>query len=114
MSRFSSPERESLILRLIWMVLFFFVWQLAELLLLGVVLVQLVLRLVKGRVNEDLLGFGDSLGQYLAQIARFGTFNSEQKPWPLSDWPAARPADVERVEPAVAPPAEPRPEGERP
>jgi hypothetical protein len=34
-----------------------------------------------------LLSFGDSLSQYVAQIGRFGTFNSDEKPWPFADWP---------------------------
>lgn len=81
-------ERETLLLRLVWMLVFFCVWQLAELLLLGVVVIQIALRLLNGQTNADLRAFGDSLSQYIAQIGRFGSFVTEQKPWPLSDWPA--------------------------
>ncbi|RRV50886.1 DUF4389 domain-containing protein [Stutzerimonas stutzeri] len=100
-----ATERESLILRAVWMLIFFFVWQLAELALLVVVVLQLVMRLVKGNADSSLQGFGDSLSQYIAQIGRFATFNTERKPWPLSDWPTPRPADVELVTPV--PPAAP-------
>jgi hypothetical protein len=79
--------RESILLRILWMVLFVIVWQLAELVLGGVVLLQLGYRLFYGAPSASLLGFGDSLSQYLAQIGRFGTFNSEEKPWPFADWP---------------------------
>ncbi|EWC42499.1 DUF4389 domain-containing protein [Pseudomonas stutzeri] len=97
-----TTERESLILRAVWMLIFFFVWQLAELVLLVVVVLQLLLRLFRGRPDPGLQGFGDSLSQYLAQIGRFATFNTEQKPWPLSDWPSPRAADVELSVPAQA------------
>ncbi|MDA7085679.1 DUF4389 domain-containing protein [Pseudomonas sp. SA3-5] len=80
-------ERESILLRVLWMAVFAIVWQLAELVLAGVVLLQLGYRLFYGAPNASLLGFGDSLSQYLAQIGRFGTFNSEEKPWPFADWP---------------------------
>jgi hypothetical protein len=80
-------QRESILLRILWMVLFTIVWQLAELLLGAVVLLQLGYRLFYGAPNGGLLGFGDSLSQYLAQIGRFGTFNSDEKPWPFADWP---------------------------
>lgn len=80
-------ERESILLRILWMLLFAFAWQFAELLLAGVVLVQLGYRLFYGAPSAALLAFGDSLSQYLAQIGRFGTFNSDEKPWPLADWP---------------------------
>jgi len=96
-----ATDRESLILRAVWMLIFFFVWQLAELALLVVVVLQLVIRLVKGYPDSSLQSFGDSLSQYIAQIGRFATFNTERKPWPLSDWPSPRPADVELTTPAA-------------
>ncbi|MEI0548619.1 DUF4389 domain-containing protein, partial [Klebsiella sp. 72742] len=44
----------------------------------------------------------------LAQIGRFGTFHTDQKPWPFADWPAPRPADGEAPHVARAPePAQP-------
>lgn len=79
--------REGLVLRIIWMVLFFAVWQLAELLLLGVALAQLVIRIIRGAPNLGLMSFGGSLASYLAQIGRFGTFQTDDKPWPFADWP---------------------------
>ncbi|HLD64418.1 MAG TPA: DUF4389 domain-containing protein, partial [Pseudomonas sp.] len=89
-------QRESLGLRVIWMLLFTLVWQLAELLLGVVVLVQLGYRLFYGAPSASLLGFGDSLCQYLAQIGRFGTFNSDEKPWPFADWPTPRAPEGEK------------------
>ncbi|WAC44573.1 DUF4389 domain-containing protein [Pseudomonas sp. SL4(2022)] len=83
-------ERESILLRILWMVIFVIVWQLAEILLGVVVLLQLGYRLFYGAPNAGLLGFGDSLSQYLAQIGRFGTFNTDDKPWPFADWPTAQ------------------------
>lgn len=83
-------QRESIILRVVWMLVFLIIWQLAELLLGGLVLVQLIYRLIYGAPSASLMNFGDSLSQYLAQIGRFGTFHTEQKPWPFADWPAAR------------------------
>ena len=96
-------QRESILLRILWMVIFAIVWQLAEILLGAVVLLQLGYRLFYGAPNGGLLGFGDSLSQYLAQIGRFGTFNSDEKPWPFADWPTAQAPQGEA--PHVIPPA---------
>jgi hypothetical protein len=104
-----SAERESLILRALWMLVFFFVWQIAELVLLLIVVAQLVLQAINGSPNQSLLELGDSLSQYVAQIGRFGTFNTDRKPWPMSDWPKPRPADRE-----TAPPAQPAPTAQEP
>ncbi|MFW3895423.1 DUF4389 domain-containing protein [Pseudomonas putida] len=88
-------QHESIILRVLWMLLFLLVWQVAQTLLGLLVLVQLIYRLVYGAPNAGLMNFGDSLSQYLAQIGRFGSFHTEQKPWPFADWPAPRPAEGE-------------------
>ncbi|HFK2298942.1 TPA: DUF4389 domain-containing protein, partial [Pseudomonas aeruginosa] len=84
----ADPQaRESIAIRILWMLLFVLVWQVAELLLGAVVVIQLVYRLFYGAPNGSLMAFGDSLSQYLAQIGRFGTFHSDEKPWPFADWP---------------------------
>ncbi|SPO67646.1 conserved protein of unknown function [Pseudomonas sp. JV241A] len=86
----NQTQRESIILRVLWMLVFLVVWQLAELLLGGLVLVQLIYRLIYGAPSASLMNFGDSLSQFLAQIGRFGSFHSDQKPWPFADWPTPR------------------------
>lgn len=86
----SEPKYESIVLRILWMLVFLLVWQVAQLLLGAVVLVQLAYRLFYGAPSANLMNFGDSLSQYLAQIGRFGSFHTEQKPWPFADWPAPR------------------------
>jgi hypothetical protein len=91
----AKPRRESLVLRVLWMLLFLFVWQAAELLLALLVVAQLVFRLINGAPSGTLMDFGDSLSQYLAQIGRFGAFHTDAKPWPFADWPVARVADGE-------------------
>lgn len=96
-------ERESMGLRILWMLVFVVVWQLAEILLGAVVLLQLGYRIFYGAPSAALLGFGDSLSQYLAQIGRFGTFNSDDKPWPFADWPT--PAAPQGEAPHVIEPA---------
>jgi hypothetical protein len=99
------PEHESIALRIIWMLLFVLVWQVAQLVLAAVVLLQLICRLAYNAPNAGLMSFGDSLSRYLAEIGRFGSFHTECKPWPFSDWPAPRPADVDvpATAPATAP-----------
>jgi len=83
-------QHESILLRILWMVVFVVVWQVAEIVLAVVVLVQLAYRLFYGAPSPSLMSFGDSLSQFLAQIGRFGTFHTDQKPWPFADWPAPR------------------------
>lgn len=90
MNETKYSRHESIVLRILWMLVFLVAWHVAELVLAVVVLVQLGYRLVYGSPNGSLMSFGDSLSQFLAQIGRFGTFHSDQKPWPFADWPAPR------------------------
>ncbi|CAD5198052.1 DUF4389 domain-containing protein [Pseudomonas sp. FEN] len=99
----SESKYESIVLRIVWMLVFLLVWQVAQFILGGVVLVQLVYRLFYGAPSANLMNFGDSLSQFLAQIGRFGSFHTEQKPWPFADWPAPRVPDGEAAH--VVPPA---------
>ncbi|CAK9890334.1 MULTISPECIES: DUF4389 domain-containing protein [Pseudomonas] len=102
----NQTQRESIILRVLWMLVFLVVWQLAELLLGGLVLVQLIYRLIYGAPSASLMNFGDSLSQFLAQIGRFGSFHSDQKPWPFADWPTPRAPEGEAAH-SVPPAAHP-------
>lgn len=90
MNESNTQKNESIALRILWMLLFVIVWQVAEVVLAGVVIVQLGYRLIYGAPSGSLMNFGDSLSQFLAQIGRFGTFHSNQKPWPFADWPTPR------------------------
>ena len=102
----SETQYESILLRVLWMIVYLLVWQVAQFILGAVVLVQLIYRLIYGAPSASLMNFGDSLSQFLAQIGRFGTFHSDQKSWPFADWPAPRTPEGEAPH-TVAPAAHP-------
>lgn len=52
-----------------------------------VVVLQFLFALTTGSDNANLRRFGDSLSQYIFQALKFLTFNSEEKPFPFTDWP---------------------------
>ena len=53
------------------------------------VVLQAASVLLTGRDNEKLREFGHSLGQWGFQCLLFATYNTEQRPFPFSDWPSA-------------------------
>lgn len=99
---------ESTVLRVLWMLLFFVVWQLAEVALWVIALIQLVRHAITGTPCNRLREFGDSLSRYAQQIARFMTYASEEKPWPMAAWPQAQP-DLLHAAPPAKPAVEPAP-----
>ena len=63
-------------------------FQLAASVLLFIAVLQLVLAAATGAPNIRLQHLGRSLGRYLAQIADFESFGSEELPFPFSTWPS--------------------------
>lgn len=73
-----------------FMLVFSILWTVAELVLLAVAIFQFGCVLLSGKVNENATQLGNSLGQYIFQIAQYVTFNSNQQPFPFSAWPEPR------------------------
>ena len=81
-----SLQDNSTWMRVLYMVIFVIIFNIVELLIAALVIFQLLVLLFTGDKNQRLLGFGAMLSQYAFKILRFLTFNSEEKPFPFSDW----------------------------
>ena len=77
--------------RALIMLLFVFIYQVAEIVLAAVVVLQLLVVIFSGEPNARLLRFGQDLGTFIYQTVRFLTYNSEDRPFPFGDWPQATP-----------------------
>lgn len=64
-----------------------------------VVVFQFLVILFTGSANAQLLRLGQNLTRYIADILRFETFNSEDRPFPFSDWPDEEPGGERWMEP---------------
>ncbi len=85
--------------RLLYIILFFIIYWVAEFVIYAVVIFQFSAVLITGQSNERLLVFGQSLSTYVYQIMRFLTFNSEHCPFPIAAWPKGTPAESVEREP---------------
>lgn len=74
-------------LRGLFMLLFVFLMGVAKFVMLVVVVLQFLLVLLTGKVNDNLLQFGKSLSVYQYQVMLFLTYNSQVQPFPMGDWP---------------------------
>ena len=84
----TTTSRRSIWVRGLFMVLMAMIYQLSGTLLVIVAILQFLFALVGGMRNVRLLSFGRSLGLYVQQIVRFLAFDTEQMPFPFSDWPS--------------------------
>lgn len=76
-------------LRGLYMLLFIVIFHVSEVVVGAVVLLQFLFTLLTGQTNARLLRFGNSLSRYVYQILSFLMFNTEQMPFPFSEWPTA-------------------------
>ena len=80
-------KSESFWLRSVFMVLFFVVYRIVDILVLLVAISQWLYVLLSGDANQGLRKFAQGLSLYVAQIINYLSYNSEEKPYPFSDWP---------------------------
>ena len=59
------------------------------------VIFQFITKVVTGGLNQQLSDFSSSLTAFAFQILRYITFQSEERPFPFSPWPAK---DADRAE----------------
>jgi phosphatidylserine synthase len=84
----TSHDKRGLWVRGLLMILMAIAFHISGMLLAVGAIVQFVLALVSDGPNARLIGFGQSLGRYLGQIADFVSFATEEVPFPFTAWPS--------------------------
>jgi hypothetical protein len=85
----SESQDDGIWMRLLYMILFVFIYSVAEILLIAVVLMQIGFVVFSGERNQKLLSLGADISVFILEMLRYFTFNSERKPFPFSEWPQA-------------------------
>ncbi len=82
--------------RVLFIIIFWLIFNLVELILAVLVIFQVLAVLFTGDRNMRVLDFSAQLSRYAYRILQFVTFNSDDRPFPFSDWDAGhRIIDVE-------------------
>ena len=77
-------------LRLLYIVIYVVMFQIAELIVGGVVVLQFLWTLFTGQPNANLADFTRRLAEWLRQTVTYVTFSADERPWPFgNDWPPA-------------------------
>ncbi|MDX8381787.1 MAG: DUF4389 domain-containing protein [Ghiorsea sp.] len=97
-------QDKSIWIRLLYMALFAILYSVAEVVIIAVIVYQFLNVLITGgNKDEKVAGLGLQLSTYVYQILQFQTFNTETKPYPMSDWPSGKRLVEEAVKPKRAP-----------
>lgn len=84
-----SYKDKSVWIRGLYMLIFLFFLGVAKFVAFVVIVFQFLNVLFTTETNQQLLKFGKSLSIYHYQVVMFLTYNSEEQPFPMSDWPEA-------------------------
>ena len=96
----THAKDESLI-RLLVMILFAVVLNISISVVMLIGLLQWIIRFIRNDDIVRLKSFSSSLNEFNYQIGQFFTLNSEQKPFPFSDWPtpeSTEPSEYDKQE----------------
>ena len=87
-------------LRLVYMVLFAVLLEIAGFVMLAVVIAQFLFAIFTGSANDNLRRLGDQIASYIYQTLQFLIYNTEEKPFPFSEWPESEEEDLSTYESA--------------
>ncbi len=85
-------------IRLLYMIVFGLLSVLARMVVWVVAVLQFVLVLVTGSDNTNLRDLGQGASKWIYQAFLFVTFNSDEKPFPFSDWPEIESSKIDGSE----------------
>ncbi len=91
-----NVTRESTWMRLVYMVLFAVIFNIAEFVIVVVVVVQFLFKLFTGKANENLGALGQTVASYVYEMIAYLTFHTDDMPYPFGPWPTAAPGKTKR------------------
>ena len=80
-------------IRVLYMIAFAIAFWILTWVLAVTVIAQLILTLLAGQANPELLKLSKGLSRYIAQVVEFLTFLTDKPPFPFAPWPERNAAE---------------------
>lgn len=88
MEEVETNEREKPgIGRALYTLLYLLVGRFISMVLFVIAITQYIYSWLTGEPNEKILIFTADLAEYTKQLVSYVGFNTDEKPWPIGDWP---------------------------
>lgn len=84
-----NPSNSDIWLRGGFILIFALIYGISKIVIWSLVLFQFISLLVTKKTNPQLSGFSQSLSVFVYQLLQYVMFNSDEQPFPFSDWPEA-------------------------
>ncbi len=73
--------------RALYTLLYLIIGRFISMVLFVIAITQYIYSWLTGEPNEKILHFTEDLAEYSKQLVSYVGFNTEEKPWPVGDWP---------------------------
>jgi len=88
MEEVETNEREKPgVARALYTLLYLLIGRFISMVLFVIAITQYIYSWLTGAPNEKILIFTADLGEYTKQLVSYVGFNTDEKPWPVGDWP---------------------------
>jgi hypothetical protein len=89
----TNPSGQSAWIRLLYLILYAVILNIAEGVTFVVTVVQFIFHLFTGRPNSRLSELGEGLAAYVRDVVAFLTYHVDALPFPFGAWPSIRKSD---------------------
>ena len=73
--------------RALYTILYLIIVRLISMVLFVIAITQYIYSWLTGEPNEKILYFTEGLAEYSKQLVSYVGFNTDEKPWPVGEWP---------------------------
>lgn len=85
---FETTEREKPgVSRALFTILYLIIIRLISMVLFVIAITQYIYSWLAGEPNDKILYFTESLAEYSRQLVSYVGFNTDERPWPVGEWP---------------------------
>ena len=88
MEEFETNERgKAGLSRALYTILYLIIIRFISMVLFVIAITQYIYSWLTGEPNEKILYFTEGLAEYSKQLVSYVGFNTDEKPWPVGEWP---------------------------
>lgn len=80
-------QKDPILLRIVYTILFYCIFYLAELAVVIIAIIQTCYVVLSGAPQADIKNFSMQLSTYLRQLVSYMTWATDKKPYPFVEWP---------------------------
>ncbi len=83
----TNERKKPGVTRALYTLLYLLIGRFISMVLFVIAITQYIYSWLTGAPNEKILIFTADLGEYTKQLVSYVGFNTDERPWPVGDWP---------------------------